>query len=413
MPDAADALVRGRPPAEGAAARPRRSGPAEAGRHAHQLPVAGQEQGAHRAAGRAQGPRASRWTRCRASRARRRWTRCRRWPTSPATAPSSRPPAIYGRFFTGQIDRGRQGAARARCSSSAPASPASRPSAPPAASAPSCAPSTPARRCKEQVESMGAEFIELDVARRRRGRRRLRQGDEPRLHRGRDGAVRGAGAARSTSSSRRRSFPDKPAPEAHHRGDGEGHEARLGHRRPGGRERRQLRAARVPGQVVEASRRARSSATPTCRAGWRRTASHLYGNNLVHLLERHGRGRRTSRIDENDEVVRGALDPARRRAQVAAAEEGPPAGRRAEAGAPRLAAADAAGARRATVTAQPRPPAAAPGRPSLRSSPRCCSRRSASSRRGEFLSHFTVFVLAVRHRLAGRSGTSRRRCTRR
>ena len=43
------------------------------------------------------------WMRCRASPGPSRWTCCRRWPTSRATAPSSRPRTSFGRFFTGQV----------------------------------------------------------------------------------------------------------------------------------------------------------------------------------------------------------------------------------------------------------------------------------------------------------------------
>ncbi len=46
---------------------------------------------------------------------------------------------------------------------------------------------------REQVQSMGAEFLELDIEGGRHRRRRLRERDEPGVHQGRDGAVRAPG----------------------------------------------------------------------------------------------------------------------------------------------------------------------------------------------------------------------------
>ena len=109
--------------------------------------------------------------------------------------------SFYGRFFTGQITAAGQGAAgqgagdRRRRRRPGRDRRGARPRRDRARLRHA------RRRSSEQVESMGAEFLELDVEEDGRGRRRLRQGDEPGVHRRRDGAVRRAGARRSTSSS--------------------------------------------------------------------------------------------------------------------------------------------------------------------------------------------------------------------
>jgi NAD(P) transhydrogenase subunit alpha len=99
----------------------------------------------------------------------------------------------FGRFFTGQITAGGKSPRPPRCWSSAQASRAWRRLARRAGWAPSFALSTPVRSFEEQVQSMGAEFLEVD-GRGRHRRRRLRPRDEPRLHRRRDGAVCAKGA---------------------------------------------------------------------------------------------------------------------------------------------------------------------------------------------------------------------------
>ena len=78
-----------------------------------------------------------------------------------------------------------------RCSCWAPAWPACRRSPPPAGSARSCRPSTCARAVKEQIESLGARFLELDMGLEdAEARRRLRAGAD------RGGAAAPARAAR-------------------------------------------------------------------------------------------------------------------------------------------------------------------------------------------------------------------------
>jgi NAD/NADP transhydrogenase alpha subunit len=95
---------------------------------------------------------------------------------------------------------------------------------------------------KEQVQSLGAKFVELPLETRPTPRTR--------------GATRRRRTSRSTAAARddaqgrgqqrRRdhhgAHPGQEGADAHHHGDGRGHGARLGGRRPGGRARRQLRA---------------------------------------------------------------------------------------------------------------------------------------------------------------------------
>ena len=66
---------------------------------------------------------------------------------------------------------------------------------------------------KEQVESMDGEFLMLDFEEERLRRRRLRQGDERRVHQGRDGAVSPSRPKTWTSSLPRALIPGRPAPE--------------------------------------------------------------------------------------------------------------------------------------------------------------------------------------------------------
>ena len=109
---------------------------------------------------------------------------------------------------------------------------------------------------KEQVKSMGAEFIELNVQEEGEGAGGYAQGDEPGVHRRRDGDVRGAGP-RSGHHHHHRAHPEPAGARAHHRGHGEEHEEGLGDRGPGRGERRQLRAHRA-GPGGGAARRAHS-----------------------------------------------------------------------------------------------------------------------------------------------------------
>ena len=162
---------------------------------------------------------------------------------------------------------------RPRCSSSAPASPGSPRSARPAASARSCGRSTPASEVGEQVESMGAEFLRIDVERRRAVGRRLRQGD------GRGLQPQGRRALRRAGQGRRhrhhhRADPRPPGAAAHHRGDGRLDEAGLGRRRHGRRPTAATSPAPWPTRSSPAPTASSSSATPTCPAGCpRRPAS--------------------------------------------------------------------------------------------------------------------------------------------
>ena len=197
-------VVGGCPP-EGAAALPRRSGPAEAGRDAHQLPVAGEEQGPHRPAGRAQGPRhrdgpdpahhaGAEDGRAVVDGQHRRLSRRRR---------SRRllRPLLHRADDGRRQGAGRQGAGHRRRRG--------RPGRDRRGPRP--------RRHRARVrharggegtgQEHGRRVHRTRRARRRRGRRRLRQGNEPRLHQGRDGDVRGAGARG------RHHHHDRPHPE--------------------------------------------------------------------------------------------------------------------------------------------------------------------------------------------------------
>ena len=95
---------------------------------------------------------------------------------------------------------------------------------------------------KEQVQSLGAKFVELDLARPRcANRRRLCQGDGRRIlsPAARNDEAR-RGRKRRGDHHRRRAGPE--GADAGHGRDGRRHGARIGRGRPGGRTGRQLRA---------------------------------------------------------------------------------------------------------------------------------------------------------------------------
>ena len=99
---------------------------------------------------------------------------------------------------------------------------------------------------KEQVQSLGATFVELEMeVGERAGRARLRHRALARASRRSSSASSSATSPTPTSSSRRRSCPGEPAPRLIPAAVVERDADRLGHRRPGRRDRRQLRAHRA------------------------------------------------------------------------------------------------------------------------------------------------------------------------
>ena len=193
---------------------------------------------------------------------------------------------------------------RPRCSSSAPASPASRRSPPRAASAPSSARSTCAPPAQEQVQSLGATFVAAELGRR----------DAEGAGGYAQGAVRGPARTHADAIAQAHRagmdlvittalIPGQAGAAAHHRRDGAGHAARLGDRRPGRRDRRQLRADQA-GRDGGRERRARSSARsnlaePRCRCTPARCSAATSSRCCQHLIE----GRRARTIDPTDEIT--------------------------------------------------------------------------------------------------------------
>ena len=146
-----------------------------------------------------------------------------------------------------------------------------------------------------------------------------------------------------------------------------------------------------PGKVVEQPRRARSSATPICRAGWRRQASHAVRQQPASPARRPGRGQgRHFDVD-----LRGRGRARRAGAATTASSRGrrrapqpPPAPP-----APEAAAADAGAAAEGHGQAE-RPASARQTVAIAVRRRRARSWPSALVAPPAFLAHFTVFVLA-------------------
>ena len=184
-----------------------------------------------------------------------------------------------------------------------------------------------------------------------------------------------------------RPHPQQARARADHRGDGAQHEEGLGHRRPGRRKRRQLRA-HPAGRGGRAPRRAhRRLRRPAQPAGPHRHASST--DRTWPTCWPRWAAPKTFHVDLEDEVVRGALVVQRGRGHVAAAAQGARPRR------PRKRPPDHAAAPL---------PAAAPPAPATASAARLSppSRWRAGGGAGrlraggapEFLSHLTVFALA-------------------
>ncbi len=250
---------------------------------------------------------------------------------------------------------------------------------------------------KEQVQSMGAEFIELDVHEEGEGGGGYAKEMSPAFIAA-EMAMFAAQAKEVDIIITTALIPDKPAPKlitdemvrSMKRGSVI---VDLAAENGGNCE------CTVPGEVVEAHGVHIVGYTdlPSRLAP---TASHLYGNNLVHLLTDMG-GAKNYRIDENDEVVRGAL--ILRDGEL----KWPPPKKEAPAKPP--------------AAAAPKPPQAAKagghGKGHGHGGASASGGGAGSAvaaliaavlltglglvAPGEFLSHFTVFVLACRHRLAG------------
>ena len=150
-------------------------------------------------------------------------------------------------------------------------------------------------------QSMGAEFLEVELVEERRGRGRLRQGDEPGVHQGRDGAVPRAGQGgrhhhhhrADSRQDRRRCCSSADLVEAMKPGSVI---VDLAAEQGGNCELTQ------PGKVVDRQRRDRSSATPISPAASPSTSSQLYGTNIAHLLDDLG-GAEGFHLDLDDEVT--------------------------------------------------------------------------------------------------------------
>ena len=156
---------------------------------------------------------------------------------------------------------------------------------------------------REQVESLGAEFLELNVVEDGEGAGGYaKEMSEAFIEA--EMALFAAQAKDVDIIITTALIPDARRPILITERDGRGDEARLGDRRPRRRARRQLRAHRA-GTGRRAPRRHIIGFTdlPSRIAP---TASELYGNNLTHLLEELG-GASHFHLDLDDEVVRGAL----------------------------------------------------------------------------------------------------------
>ena len=205
------------------------------------------------------------WTPCRASRARSRWTCCRRWPTSAATARSSRPRNEFGSFFTGQVTAaGKVPPAKVLVVGAGVAGLAAIGTANSLGAIVRAFDARP--EVGEQVESMGAEFLRIDVE--DTGPSATGYAKEMGEDFNRKAAELYAEQAKDVDIVITTALiPGQAGPAAAHRGDGRLDEARQRRRRHGRGQRRQRRRQPARRAGRHRQRRDRSSATPTCRAG--------------------------------------------------------------------------------------------------------------------------------------------------
>ena len=177
----------------------------------------------------------------------------------------------------------------------------------------------------EQIESMGAEFVflEFEQTQDSRRHRRLRRAVDPGVPRE---AARQVPRARPGDRHRHhhRAHPRPPGAEAVDRGHGRADEARLGHRRPRRRARRQLRPDGARPGDRDRRTASGSSATPTSPRRMATQASTLYANNVRHMMDdlTPGEGRHAGRQHGGRRHPRRHRHPRRRHHLPAAAAQG-------------------------------------------------------------------------------------------
>ena len=164
---------------------------------------------------------------------------------------------------------------------------------------------------KEEVESLGAKFVQIEVQQEGEGGgsgeyAKEVSADEQR--RQQELLADRVAAADIRDHDRRRARP--PGAEARQRGDGARDAARLGDRRHGRRDRRQLRADRAR-RRSSSTTASRSTARSTCRARCPSTPACCTANNVANLLK-HLAPEGNLNLDFEDEIIAGACDHARR-----------------------------------------------------------------------------------------------------
>ena len=213
------------------------------------------------------------------------------------------------------------------CSSSAPASPACRRSRRRGASAPASRRTTSGPAVKEQIQSLGARFVEMPLeagdAQDTGGYAKAQ--DESFYRRQREMMMKTVATTDVVITTA--AIPGKRAPILVTDGDGEGDAARIGHRRSRRRARRQLRAdAR---RTRKSSRHGVTILGPTnITSTVPYHASQMYARNVVtlvqHLVQREkgADGKATGapklRIDMDDEITQGDSRHPRRRRRASA-----------------------------------------------------------------------------------------------
>ena len=261
-----------------------------------------------------------RWTASRGLRVLRKWTRFRRWQILPDTAPLSKPRIIF-RVFSAGRSRRPVASTRQKFWLSAPASQDFRRSVRRGHSARSLRHSTRVRPRKDQVGSMGAEFLEVNVEEEGEGKGGYAKEMSRFVSESRNGPFRPAGDA-GRYHHHDRSDPGQTRAETDHKRHGRIDEAGLGDRRPRGRTGRQLCPDRTrqsrSSQRRDDHRLHRSAVAngehvePALRLDDRRPARRIEGR------------RRRLHVDLEDQVVRGAIVLARRQNDVPAADTAAP-----------------------------------------------------------------------------------------
>ena len=163
---------------------------------------------------------------------------------------------------------------------------------------------------KEQVESLGAKFIDVPFLTDEEKEIAKGSGGYARADAGRLDAAPGRTGARTRQAGRHRHHhradPGPPGAGADLRGDGQGHEARLGDRRPGRVARRQLPAVGNEQDGAQA-RRVRSSASRTWPTLVAADASALYARNVLDFLKLIIDKDDQLVIDREDDILKASL----------------------------------------------------------------------------------------------------------